>query len=247
MLRSLALLLAATALLQADAFADLKANLAKLKGGEPVKASLEVQFWRQVIEDKKPTISQGKANAQVEDGPQGVRIGWSRNLLQQVQAEAKAQAMDPEKSVPTRSAMDSVGPVAVSEYLNYAEALLREFDRSQAKVQEERQDNWNGKPARLLVLKVEPKIPASQKKYIKELNMDARLWMGTDGLPLAYATSFKFKGSRFFISFEGSQSETLHFVRTGNRLLAAQVSSENLNSGMGQQNHRKSSSTLTVN
>lgn len=240
-------LLASTALLQADALSDLKSGLARLSGGEGVKATADVQIWRQVVDDKKPVVTQGRASAQVEDGPQGVRIGWSRGLLQQAQAEARAQALDPEKSVPTRLAMDSLGAVGVSEYLNYAGPLLRELDRAQARVQEERSEAWNGKPARLLVLKVEPRIPASQRKYIKDLKVDARLWLGADGLPLAYASSVKFKGSRFFVSFEGSNAEELHFARTGSRLVAVHIASENQNSGLGQQSQRKSTTTLTLN
>lgn len=246
MRRSLALLFAATALLRADAFSDLKTQLTRLTGGEGVKATLDVSFWRQVVDDKKPVVSQGKASAQVEDGPQGVRIAWSRSLLQQVQAEARAQALDPDRQVPTRSAMDSVGAVGVSEYLNYAGPLLRELDRAQAKVVEERQENWNGKPARLLFLKVEPRIPSNQRKYIKDLKVDARLWVGPDGLPLAYNSSVKFKGSRFFVTFEGSNAEELQFTRSGNRLVAVQVSSDNQNSGLGQQSQRKSTTTLTL-
>ncbi len=247
MRRSLALLFAATALLRADTLSDLKAGLLKLNGGEGVKATLDVSIWRQVVDDKKPVVSQGKASAQVEDGPQGVRIAWSRNLLQQAQAEARAQALDPDKQVPTRSAMDSVGAVGVSEYLNYAGPLLRELDRAQAKVLEERPESWNGKPARMLVLKVEPRIPSAQRKYIKDLKVDARLWLGADGLPLAYSSSVKFKGSRFFVSFEGANAEELHFSRSGNRLVAVQVSSDNQNSGLGQQSQRKSTTTLTLN
>lgn len=244
---SLALLVVSCALLRADTFTDLKAQLGRLNGGDALKATFEVQYWQQVLEDKKPIVTQGKATAQVEDGPQGVRIGWSRGLLQQAQAEAKAQAKDPEKSVPTRSAMGTLGPLGVSETLNYAEALLREFERGQVQVLAERQESWNGKPARLLVLKMEPRIPASQKKYMKELKVDAKLWVGADGLPLAYATDVKFKGSRFFVSFEGGNHDELHFSRVGNRLVATQLTSENRNSGFGQQTQRKSTTTVTLN
>lgn len=247
MRRSLALLLATVPLLHADTFSDLKAQLVRLNGGDAVKATFEVQYWQQVLEDKKPTVTQGRATAQVEDGPQGVRIGWSRGLLQQAQAEAKAQAKDPEKTVGTRAAMGTLGPLGVSETLNYAEALLREFERGQVQVQAERQETWNGKPAKLLVLKMEPRIPANQKKYMKELKVDAKLWVGADGLPLAYATDVKFKGSRFFISFEGGNRDEIQFARAGNRLVAAQLTSENQNSGLGQQTQRKNTNTVTLN
>ena len=244
---SLALLVVSCALLRADTFTDLKAQLGRLNGGDALKATFEVQYWQQVLEDKKPIVTQGKATAQVEDGPQGVRIGWSRGLLQQAQAESRAQSLDPDKPVPTRSAMDSLGAVGMSEYLSYAGPLLRELERAQAKVQEERQETWNGRPARLLVLKVEPRIPSTQRKYIKDLKVEARLWVGQDGLPLAYASSVAFKGSRFFVSFEGSSAEEIHFSRAGARLLAVRVTSENQNSGLGQQSQRKSTTTVTVN
>lgn len=247
MRRSLALFLATAGLLRADALADVKAQLARLTGGDAVKATLEVHTWQQTLEDKKPLVSQGRATAQVEDGPQGVRIGWSRGQLQQAQAEARAQALDPEKQVPTRSAMGALGPLGVSEYLNYAEALLRDFERGQVKLLEERAEPWNGRPARLLVLRMEPKLPESQRKYMKELKVDAKLWVGPDGLPLAYSTAVRFKGSRFFINFEGGNSEDLRFARSGNRLVAVHAVSENRNSGMGQSFQRKNTTQVTLN
>lgn len=230
-----------------DAFSDLKLQLGRLQGGDPVKASVDYSFWRQVVEDKKPVVTQGKASAHVEDGPTGVRISWPRPLLQQAQSESKAQAQNPEKTAPTRDALGGFGPLGMSEYLNYGEALLREFERGQVQVLQQRAEPWNGQPATLLVLKANPKMPETQKKYIKEMAVDAKLWVGQDGLPLAYATSTKFKASRFFISFEGSSSEEWHFARVGNRLVVKRLQSENAQSGFGQQNHRKSTTVVTVN
>jgi hypothetical protein len=244
----LTLLLALLALpAQADALADLKNQLGRLQGGDPVKASVDYSFWRQVIEDKKPTVTQGKASAQVEDGPGGVRIAWSRPLLQQALAESKAQAQNPEKTAPTRDALGSFGPLGMSENLNYASALLREFERAQVEVLQQRAQPWNGQPATLLLLKATPKMAESQRKYIKDLKVDAKLWVGQDGLPLAYASAVKFKGSRFFITFEGSSSDEWHFARVGNRLVVKRVDSENSQSGFGQQSQRKSTTVVTVN
>ena len=233
--------------LRADALADLKVQLGRLQGAEPVKASVDYSFWRQVVDDKKPTVTQGKANAQVEDGPGGVRIAWSRPLLQQALAESKAQAQNPEKTAPTRDALGGFGPMGMSEYLNYAEALLRDFERGQIQILQERPETWRGQPARLLVLKATPKLPETQRKYIKDMKVDAKLWVGQDGLPLAYSTVVKFKGSRFFISFEGSSSDEWHFSHVGNRLVVNRVDSENAQSGLGQQSQRKSTTVVTLN
>lgn len=230
-----------------DTLSDLKLQLGRLQGGEPVKASVDYSFWRQVIEDKKPIVTQGKASAQVDDGPNGVRIAWPRPLLSQAQSESKAQAQNPEKTAPTRDALGGFGPLGMSEYLNYAEALLREFERSQIQVLQQRAEPWNGQPATLLVLKATPRMAESQRKAIKEMAVDAKLWVGQDGLPLAYSTAVKFKGSRFFISFEGSSSDEWHFGRVGNRLVVKRLQSENAQSGFGQQSQRKSTTVVTVN
>ncbi len=247
MIRSTLLLALLAMPVRADALADLKLQLGRLQGAEPVKASVDYSFWRQVTDDKKPTVTQGKASAQVEDGPGGVRIAWSRPLLQQALAESKAQAQNPEKTAPTRDALGGFGPMGMSEYLNYSEALLRDFDRGQIQVLQERTEAWKGHPARLLILKATPKLPEAQRKFIKDMKVDAKLWVGQDGLPLAYATAVKFKGSRFFITFEGTSSDEWHFARVGNRLVVNRVESENSQSGFGQQSQRKSTTVVTVN
>lgn len=230
--------------LSADGLSDLRAALQKLHGAEPVKASLEYDFWRQTTEDKKPVVSQGKATAQVEDGAQGLRITWAHPLLQQAAQESKAQLQQPDQATPTRTALRGVDVVDVAEDLNHAEALLRDLD--QAQLQEEKAETWQGHPARLLVLKLSPRIPANQKKYLKELKVDAKVWVGTDGLPLAYASAVSFKGSRFFISFEGANSQERQFTHIGGRLVVTRTTSEDRSAGMGMNTLNKKVTTLTI-
>ena len=238
LLLSLALPIGATGL------DDLRSSLQKLQGAEPVKATLDHSFWRQTMDDKKPVISQGKVTAQLEDGPQGLKVTWGRGTLQQAAKELAAQEREPDRPAPTRTALRNVDPLEVGEALNHAEALLR--DLAQAQVQEEKADTWQGKSARLLVLKLTPKIPESQKKYLKELKVEAKVWVGADGLPLAFSSSVSYKGSRMFISFEGGNTQELQFTRIGNRLVAVRTTSEDLNSGFGASSQTKKTTTLTV-
>ena len=230
--------------LGANGLDDLRTALQKLAGGEPVKATLEHQFWRQTTDDKKPVVSQGRVTAQVEDGPQGLRVLWPRPALQQAVKELAAQEQDPERQAPTRTALRGVDPLEAAEALQQAEALLR--DLGQATLQEERTEAWQGRPARLLLLKVEPRIPAGQKKYLKELKAEAKVWVGADGLPLAFASTVAYKGSRMFISFEGGQSQERHFAKVGGRLVAVRTTSEDRNAGFGASTLTKKTTTLTL-
>lgn len=230
--------------LAANGLDDLRTALAKVPGGEPVKATVEHSFWRQTTDDKKPTISQGKITAQLEDGPQGLRVSWSRPTLQQALKELAAQEREPDKATPTRTALRNIDPLEAAESLNHAEALLR--DLSQAQILEEKAEPWQGRPAKLLVLKLTPRIPESQKKYLKDLKVEAKVWIGPDGLPLAFSSSVAYKGSRMFISFEGGNTQDLQFARVGNRLVVTRSSSEDHNSGFGASSQTKKTTTVTM-
>jgi hypothetical protein len=228
----------------ANGLDDLRSSLQKLQGSEPVKATLDHSFWRQTMDDKKPTVSQGKVTAQLEDGPQGLKVAWGRGTLQQAAKELAAQEREPDRPAPTRIALRNVDPLEAGESLNHAEALLR--DLAQAQVQEEKADAWQGKPARLLVLKLTPRIPESQRKYLKELKVEAKVWVGADGVPLAFSSSVAYKGSRMFISFEGGNTQERHFARVGNRLVVTRATSEDRNAGFGASSQTKKTTTVTV-
>lgn len=238
-------LLLACALAQADTLGDLKSALAKLNGQDPVKANITYQFWSKQGDDKKPVISEGKATSQAEDGPQGLKLTWSRNLIQTAAQEARAKVQDPEKKTPTRRAIEGLKAVAVSEYLNGSDELIRTLD--QAQLIDEKTETWQGKPARLLNLKLTPRMGEQEKKYVKELEATAKLWVGADGLPLAIQSSVRVKGRALLvITFEQSQKEEYHFARSGNRLIVVQHVSETSGSGGGEKGQTKAVVNLSL-
>ena len=238
------LLLSMTLPMMASGLDDLRVALNRLPGTEPVKASLDHSFWRQIIDDKKPVISQGHVSAQVEENSQGLRILWARPTLQQAAKELNIQERDPDRATPTRTALKNVDALDVGETLNHAEALLR--DLTQAQLQEERAETWQGRPAKVLLLKLAPKIPESQRKYMKELKVDGKVWIGPDGLPLAFTSVVAYRGSRLFITFEGGNSQDLQFVRVGNRLVVTRAINEEHNAGFGASSQTKKTTILTL-
>lgn len=244
-LRLLSLLLLGS-LAQADTLSDLKGLLPRLNGAEPIKATVDYQFWNRQGDDKKPLITEGRATTQVEDGPQGLRMTWSRNTLQAAAQEAKAKALDPEKKTPTRRALEGVKALEVSDYLNGADELLRTLEQSQ--LVQERLDTWEGKPAKLLQLKVTPKLGQQERKYIKEMEATARVWVSSEGLPLAAETEIRMKGRALLvISFEQHQKEAFQFTRAGNRLVVLRHAQESSGSGGGEKGQSKTVMSLNLN
>jgi hypothetical protein len=229
--RLLVLALGAASGLHADGLADLKAALARLPGTEPVKGVLELRTTRQTTEDRKPVITRGHASARVEDGPQGLRMAFARDDLQKASAEARAQARDPERTSPHRAGLREADPLDAAELLNHADALARYLDK--ATLLEERREPWNGRPARVLVIKVDPPLPQSQRRHLKKLEVNARVWLSEDGAPLALSYQALYSGSRFFITFKGSIQEERRFAVAGDRLLVLTRSVEETASGFG--------------
>lgn len=231
--------------LSADGLGTLRANLQKLSGGDAVKATVDHSFWEQTTEDKKPVQTQGRVSVLVEDGAQGLRLGWGRPLLQQAVQEGRAKAKDPEKTTGTRSALRAIDALEASELVNYAEPLLRHLENAQ--LLEEKSDSWQGQPAHLLLLKVEPKMSASQKKHLKKLDVVAKVWVGADGLPLAASTTTSFSGSFFLISFQGSSKEEDRFLHAGSRLVVVSRLKEESSSGFGQNSSSKKQTAVSLN
>lgn len=224
-----ALLLAAP--LAADGMGDLKAALAGLQGTAPVKGLLELRTTRQTVEDGRPVVIRGHTSARVEDGPQGLRLSVPREDLLQAGAEARAQVRDPERPAPHRVGLREADPLDAAELVNHAEALARYLEK--AALVEERREPWNGRPARLLAIRVDPPLPRSQRRHLKKLEVNARIWIGEDGAPLALSYHAAYSGSRFFISFKGSIQEERRFAVAGDRLLVLSRTVEESASGFG--------------
>ena len=231
--RAFLVLLLAGPPLAADALDELRATLKRFQGAEPVKASVDFQFYRQTSEEGGPVTLQGAVSIRAEDGPQGLRISWDRATQQQAEGELRATALDPAALAPTAQIMRSLSAQDLAEHLHGGETLDRLL--LQASLVETRPDPWQGKPATLLVLQYQPLLaPPSLRKAVTEAKGLARVWLGADGVPLGYRDEVSYKGSRFFIHFHGTQKDEVRFLRAGTRLAAAWAQHEERQGGLGQ-------------
>ena len=239
----LAFLLLAASILRADTLSDLKTALGGLDGRDPVKARVEVGSVVRDGEALKEDHAAAAVAALVEDGPQGLTITWDRALLQTAAAESQAKSKDPNQSTRTGNSMDELKPTALSDYLNAPATVLRVLEL--ARLVEEKEVAWEGRPARLLTFKLTPPLSEKDKKIIKEAEMTARLWLGADGLPVALETQFHAKGRALLvISFETTQKEEFRFSLTGRRLVVTRHVQEIQSSGGGQNGVKRSLVTL---
>jgi hypothetical protein len=228
---ALVLFLLLPAGLFANPVADLRASLERFRGQEPVRGRVEIQIWNRTGEGKKARERAGSGQMQVEDGPQGLRLGWTAPQMQAARQDALARAGNPEAAAPNLDCLKAVDAAEASRMLNFADYL--EVLLQGAQVLEDRPEPYQGRPARLLVLKPEAHVSAEERDLIKSLEIRLKVWLGVDGVPLGLEESVAFTGSKFFLTFHGGHSESTTLARVGRRLVALRCTRESNASGMG--------------
>jgi hypothetical protein len=220
-----------------DPLAELTDALGRLAASQPVRARVEHRFTSSQGDD--PPGAEGLATAVASADADGLQVAWSRAVLDEAEREEARLLAEPGARTPVRDALLDLRVPALGRVLDAAPELLRVLRG--ASLVEARDDAWGGAPARLLVLRVTPPLGARERRYVKEVQATARVWIGPDGVPLAAEQDILAKGRIFLIiTFEVALTERLRFARSGDRLLAVHRESEQRSSGAGEKGWRRS-------
>lgn len=227
-----------------DPLAELVSALARLPATSPVRARVEhrVSFTQG---DDEPAPPPGTATATASAGPEGLRISWSPDLLARADAEERARTSNPEAPTPTRDAVSDLRTLALARALDAVPELLAAL--SEATVLEEGVEPFEGAPTRFLLLRVKPSIPSRDRKYVKDVDATARIWLDPDGVPLAADRRVLLKGRIFLIiTFEIEQRDLFRFTRSGNRLVVVLHESDSRSAGAGERRDRHARTVLSL-
>jgi hypothetical protein len=227
------------------ALQEVQAALARLTARTPVAARFTVRYENVTGEGQEAVRVSGEVSGDVAEGATGLEVRWSRALLQAARQEERRHALDQEAPTPTRDGLAQVHASDLANRLDAAGPLRDELSR--ATLIEERADQLDGAPARLLVLKLSPALAARERRYVKDLDAVGKLWLGPDGLPLAAEARILGKGRIFLvISFETEIRQSWRFVRVGDRLVAVRHEDSRRWEGAGDRGERRSGSVLEL-
>lgn len=234
------------ALAYADGLSDLKAALARSQGQTALKGSLEARTWHRQGEGKDLDEGSGQGSLWLEEGSTGMKLVYSRDVLQRLEAEEAAKEKDPKAKTPTSSALGGVNTKTIRGLLEASQALGRTLD--QAVLTSEKVEPWNGKPARLLSFTLGPgKMSEKEQKYIKKYDGTLQVWIAADGTPLA-SRSHRFMAMRAFmvINFETTTDDECAYALLGDRLVTTRKETRNAGSGMGEKGEGRTTYTLQL-
>lgn len=232
------ILLSTTTAAFADTRSELDAVLAAFTGRDHVRAMIHLELIQSNGDAKQPEASSGQAAVAAKSSEGVLELTWSAEQV------ATASSADQENS-PDRRAMDELSVSRLTHYLNAAPQLMEAL--KDAEVISERPDVWQGFPARVVAFRLNPKLSDKDRKYIKELDATATLWLAPDGTPVAADRSVRVKGrAMLVIGFESSETEHYEFIRLGDRLVVTQHIHEARGSGAGESSQRRSVARLTI-
>jgi hypothetical protein len=234
-------LLAAPVLLFADGLTDVRATLQRLQSDQLLRARIEVKTLRLGGESNKQKQSEAISAVIVESGPQGLTLSWSPEQIKQSRKAAWAERANPDAP---KSDLATLKALAAGEALNLLDAadpLRRGLEK--AVLQEDKRDSYQGKPVRLLVMKVDLGLDEEERKALKTSEAILKLWLDADGVPLAMERDIQARFSKFLIGFRVHEHETREFHRAGGRLVATRASKDSSGSGLG---HSDESHTTTI-
>lgn len=228
----------------ADGLTDLRAALQKMQGGQALRARIEVKTRRQGGEKDDQKQSQGVVAVIAEIGPRGLLLNWSPEQIRQSRQVARDQAADPDAARSGVSALTTLAADDAADLLDYAEPLLLLLEK--AVLQEDKPDTYQGKPARLLLLKPDLQMNKEERKAVKSADAALKIWLDPEGLPLGMEQDIKVHASKFFMKFNFSAREVREFQRTAGRLVVRSASRDNSGAGFGHRNESHTTTTVTV-
>jgi hypothetical protein len=214
----------------ANGLDDLRTALGTLQGQGAVRGTFEARLSKQEA-DKAKAPESANATAYVEQDAGGLTVRWDRATLKRANDEANP----PNKGKPKEMLSTLVGSssaLRIDECVNRAPGLLRDLEGAQLKA--ERNETYQGRPARVLELALVERAPDDEHINMKESVHTATVWVGPDNVPLAATVTHRRKAKVLvFLSFEQQEKEEFVFSQSANRLVVLKHDAQGTAKGLG--------------
>jgi len=225
----------------ADALGDARSALQRMAGTEPLHAVVQLERSRHSHGRFLNDDFDGSAVFEVDEDASGLRVSYSRSLLQRAANEDWAKEVDPLRAAGTRDALAEAQPRAIELTVDAAAMLLHLVNRGH--VVEQKSETVQGRPERMLLFRL-PAGGGSGEPGVSTVSDNLTLWIGSDGLPLAAKRERKGTAGVLFVHVNTVRTETWSFAPRGDHLVATRFDDHSIVDGPGQ--HGDARSTWSV-
>lgn len=229
-----------------DTLTDLRVALAALRGTAPVHASVQIQRSRKSSGRFANQSIAGRAEVDIGEDASGFRIAFPAEVIARAARESHEHETDPKKQTPTRMVLDETQPTELADLLDFAGSVLDMLAIGERTG--ERRVTRDGRPVRLLTLKLTPKLPpeATSVWHVRFSEDRLDIWIGDDNLPVAASRVRRGSAGFLFLRGEMSRSDSWTFIHIGDRLVITRLESSFAASGLGQHGDGRNVETLTL-
>lgn len=240
----LLLFLAAPTLLYADGLGDVREALKKLQSDQLLRARVEIKSRHSGGESGRQKESQTVSTVIVENGPEGLKLSWSPDQIRQSRKAAWDEVTNPDKPRSDLATLKTLEPAQALTLLDAADGLRRALEKSE--LREDKRENYQGKPARVVVFRIDLGLNEEERKALKSSEAYLKLWLDDEGVPLAMERDVQAKFSRFLIGFRIHEHDTRTYQRAGGRLVVTRSTHETSGAGLGHTEEVHATTNVTL-
>jgi hypothetical protein len=228
---------------QADPLAELAAKLKTLRADTPLKGVLEADY--QEFDAKGMPDSAKSAHLQLDfDAGDGLSIHLAPASLQSLSAEEAKNVADPDAPTPQADLLRQMSVAHIQHVLSAADGLLRLMDGASAPVS--KPATLDGVAVTQLDMTLPFKAPKKDADTAKDYQDLLSVWLDPQGVPLRFLEKVHGKFCKFFLCVTVDESYGGDLKVVGGRLVDVAYSQEHQQSGLGQDSHTKTVSTLKL-
>lgn len=240
----LLLLVSYPAIAFADGLSDLRASLGKLESDEPIRARVEIKTRNTGGEsDKQKQQAEGTSSVIVESGPEGLQLGWSPEQIKQARKAAWEKVVNPDAAKSNLATLTALEAGEALNLFDFADPLRRWLEG--AKLQGDKRETHEGKPARLLVIRLDLRLNEEARKLMKSSDAIMKVWLNANGVPIALDRDLQLRFSKFFLTYRVHEHDTREFQVAGGRLVVTRAAHDSFGSGLGHTEETHSTTTVT--
>lgn len=228
---------------QADPVADLAAKLKTLRADTPVKGVLEANY--QEFDAKGAADKAKSAHLQLDfDTADGLNIHLTPVFLQSLSDEEAKNVADPDSPTPQAELLRQMSVTHIQHVLSAADGLLRLMNGASAPVT--KPSTLDGVAVTELDMNLPFKAPKKDADAAKDYQDVLSVWTDTQGVPVRFLEKIHGKFCKFFLCVTVDESYGGELKVVGGRLVNVDSSQEHQQSGLGQDSHTKTVSTLKL-
>ncbi|HEX3110158.1 MAG TPA: hypothetical protein VHU41_13775 [Thermoanaerobaculia bacterium] len=224
----------------ADALGEVRTALQRMTASEPLHAVVQLDRSRHSHGRFLNDDFDGSVMFEVDEDANGIRVSYSRSLLQRATNEDWAKEINPARGAGTRDALSEAQPRSIETAVDAAGMVLHLVNRGH--IVEQKIETVQGRPERMLLFH----LPATDgaEPGVSTTADNFTLWIGADGLPVAAKRERKGSAGVLFIHVNTVRTETWTFAARGDHLVAMRFDDRSTVDGPGQ--HGDAHSTWSV-